>query len=121
MRKSNYPIIHLIAYLAFSLPASVFCALTGNDTLASGQCIAQGQTIKSSNGQYYMVLQTGRNLVLYNATNNTIWSSQTINGGNGNNGQLCMQSNGNLEIMRNGGSVVWSTNTTGNTGAFAQV
>jgi hypothetical protein len=97
--------IHLIGVIA------------ATDTLSPGQCLAQGQNITTSDGKYFMVMQTDGNCVLY-AQGNALWATMTnyLTGF-----QACMLATGNLVLYNTTNDIIWASNTTGNAGAYAQV
>ncbi len=85
---------------------------TTASTLATGASLTAGKSIKSSNGQFTLSMQTDGNLVLQ-GNGHILWFSLT----SGNAGaHLIMQADGNLVIYSAGGAAVWSTNTTGPNG-----
>lgn len=70
----------------------------------------------SKDNKYYLKMQSDGNLVIYNKSNKSLWSSKT----NGNSGSiLCMQSDGNLVIYNKNNNPIWHSGTNGNTGAYA--
>ncbi len=86
------------------------------DTLQDGQMLRIGDTLKSQNGQYRLVLQSDGNLVLYNR-HRAIWSTGTL----GKHAKkLMMQSDGNLVLYGTGGPI-WASNTSGNRDAFVKL
>ena len=84
-----------------------------------GEQLKENQKIISANGQYSLVQQADGNLVIYNASQEVVWAS----GMNGQNVARCvMQPNGDL-VQHPGGYdlSMWSTQTRGNNGAYAQL
>ena len=86
------------------------------DTLGSGQTLYEGETLKSPNGQYKLILQNDGNLVLYDGSK-AIWSTGTQRKQGR---KLVMQSDGNLVLYGIRGPV-WATNTSGNQGAYLKI
>lgn len=82
--------------------------------LAAGQDLKAGEAIRSANGQYELQMQKDGNLVLYDVANGkSLWSSKTAGSG----AQVArFGKDGNLQVL-DGDHAVWSSNTTGHTGA----
>jgi hypothetical protein len=78
------------------------------DTLATNQSLAPDQALRSGNGGFTLVLQTDGNVVLYNANQAALWSTDTQGKGGK---KLVLQSDGNLVLYSASGSAVWSSNT----------
>jgi len=101
-------------FLAFSLVTSY--PVLAKDILGSGQILYKGETLKSPNGQYKLILQNDGNLVLYDG-GRAIWSTKTqgkrIK-------KLVMQNDGNLVLYGPNGPL-WATNTSGNRGAYLKI
>jgi len=77
-----------------------------------------GGDVKAPTGTRHLHLQADNNLVIYfNAgQSDAKWASSTqYSSAN----TLATQPDGNVQLLRNDGSVVWSTGTSGNPGAFA--
>jgi hypothetical protein len=77
-----------------------------------------GGDVKAPTGTRHLHLQPDNNLVIYfnPGQSDAKWASSTqYSSAN----TLATQPNGNVQLLRNDGSVVWSTNTGGNPGAFA--
>jgi len=117
-KKMKKGLEHVIVILGLSM---VFLSLTSypvlaKDILASGQMLYKGETLKSPNGQYKLILQKDGNLVLYDG-GRAIWSAGTqdkhIN-------KLVMQNDGNLVLYGPNGPL-WATNTSGNRGAYLKI
>ena len=86
---------------------------TGNIMYAAQQ-LAAGQSIRSGNGQYALVMQTDGNAVAYATGSRPLWSSATW----GNPGaRLVFQSDGNLVVYAADGRALWHTSTFGNPGS----
>jgi hypothetical protein len=87
----------------------------GRDTLSANQGLNPDESIKSSSGQYELVMQHDGNLVFYDhwqngAPSRVEWASNTV----GNNGAyLRAQGDGNLVLYASNGRVLWATNTAG--------
>jgi len=109
---------HVIVILGLSM---VFLSLTSypvlaKDILASGQMLYKGETLKSPNGQYKLILQKDGNLVLYDG-GRAIWSAGTQDK---HTNKLVMQNDGNLVLYGPNGPL-WATNTSGNRGAYLKI
>ncbi len=79
------------------------------DSLAAGQNLGAGWTLRSPDGRFVLVMQqTDGNLVIY-GPNGAAWASNTSGSGN----YLAMQTDGNLVIYQPGGHPVWAANTGG--------
>lgn len=88
-------------------------------TLFPGQSLAPGQSLKSDNQLYTLILQTDGNVVLYNPRFLPLWSTQT--GGAVQPGVFVMQTDGNLVLYDVGWQARWTTGTANNPGAFLRV
>ena len=97
--------------------------------LAAGARLTAGQSVRSANGRFELLMQKDGNLVEIDRSNNVVvWASHT----NGS-GATCavMQKDGNLVLYRGTpnttpggkitGAAVWSSSTSGNTGAWLSV
>lgn len=78
-------------------------------TLAGGGALRIGDRLVSPNGEYRLVMQGDRNLVLY-GPGGALWNRA---GGS----RAVMQGDGNF-VLYDGGTAKWSTGTAGNAGAF---
>jgi hypothetical protein len=86
--------------------------------LASGAQLLRGQSIKSCDGRFTLVLQTDGNLVLYKAGGGYLWNTKT----NGKGGyKLVMQGDGNLVLYTSSGAALWHSKSYGNPGAWLAV
>ena len=47
------------------------------NTLTPGSVLNEGEELRSNNGFYRMVMQSDKNLVLYNNQNQALWASST--------------------------------------------
>jgi hypothetical protein len=83
---------------------------TGASTMSAGQQINSDQYLSSSNKAYKFILQADGNIVLYNASNQVRWSSDTQGKGGT---KLVLQSDGNLVLYTASGTPVWSSGTNG--------
>ncbi len=102
--------------LAVVFSCTIALPAFARDTLGSGEMLYKGETLKSPNGQYQLILQNDGNLVLYNGSK-AIWSTGT----QGKQGRkLIMQSDGNLVLYGRGGPI-WATNTSGNRDAYLKI
>lgn len=86
-------------------------------TRIPAQMCAGGDVIAPSSTRHLM-LQNDENMVIYfgSGGNGGKWSSGTQYAGSR---TLATQPDGNVQLLRNDGSVVWQTGTTGNAGAYA--
>lgn len=98
----------LIPLAAIAAPAS---ASAGGSTLSVNQVLQAGQDIVSPGGQYYAVVQTDGNFVLYTSANRPLWASNTV--GTGSHDWLVMQSDGNLVLYTSANRPVWASSTNG--------
>ncbi|WP_183085062.1 hypothetical protein [Trinickia fusca] len=90
----------------------------GTGFLTSGTTLKPGQSIRSPNGQYELIMQTDGNLVLHDLANDkALWSSNTAGKGAQ---SATMQADGNLVVLK-GDQAVWSSNTGGKPGSFLKL
>jgi hypothetical protein len=80
--------------------------------LPDGLTMYSGQSLITPDRRYSLNYQPDGNVVLYNATGNPIWSTNTYQSSLG---SLGLQSDGNLVLKNKDGSVIWSSGT-GNRG-----
>ena len=85
-------------------------------TLASGQSLGKGQSKKSCDGRFTLILQTDGNLVLYGPSG-ALWSSNTAGSAAS---VAAMQTDGNFVVYA-GATPLWWSNTANNPGAFLSV
>jgi hypothetical protein len=84
--------------------------------LEPDQGLAPGQSLRSPNGFYQLIMQGDGNLVLYRAGRTAaLWSSGTQGKAGA---RAAMQGDGNLVIYLPSGRPVWSSGTQGHAGAF---
>jgi len=105
--------ISLIITINFVPPANVRTLLpnTNQSIFAAGSLtLRAGQSIRSDNGQFKLIMQTDGNLVLY-LTNYVCWATYTQNRGAT---YMVFQSDGNLVLYTASGSWVWQSQTSGN-------
>lgn len=88
-------------------------------TLFPNQSLAPGQSLKSDNQLYTLILQTDGNVVLYNQRFQPLWSTQT--GGAFQPGVFVMQTDGNLVLYDVGWHPRWLSSTANHPGAFLRV
>ena len=85
------------------------------DRLTAEGSLAPGESLRSSNDQFSLVLQEDGNLVLYDQGGAAIWATGT-------DGQdiarVRMQQDGNLVLYAPGGDAAWASGTNGNDGAY---
>jgi len=79
--------------------------LLGND-----QQLKQGESLRSPNGSYHVIMQNDGNFVLYDHSNQPIWASNTAQKGVPPH-DIKMQSDGNLVIYDGHRQAIWSSNT----------
>jgi hypothetical protein len=93
--------------------------VSNKDKLMPGEQLKENQKIISANGEYNLVQQADGNLVIYNSSQEAVWAS----GMDGKNAKrTLMQQNGSLTQHPGGYDlVIWSTQTDGNTGAYAML
>lgn len=82
----------------------------GASSMTSGQQLNTEGYLSSANKSYKFVLQGDGNVVLYNASGQVRWASDT-NGKGGT--RLVLQGDGNLVLYSASGAAVWSSNTPG--------
>lgn len=92
--------------IGFLFPKS---ALAYGTTLYPGESLTGGAKLESASGQFAMIMQGDGNFVSY-FWPQPYWASNT--GGN-TNARIVMQTDGNLVIYRQNGSVAWASNTNG--------
>ena len=79
-------------------------------TLLVNQTLSSGSQLVSTNGWYYLVMQTDGNLVIYSKAQSVLWTTMT----EGSPARLVLQSDGNLVVYRNSDNVaLWSSGTAG--------
>jgi RHS repeat-associated protein len=82
-----------------------------DSTLAPGERLESGQTIRSPSGQFMLAMQSDGNLALWNSLGQRYWESRTA----GNSGaRVVMQTDGNLVVYSTDDRVLWSSGTAGN-------
>jgi hypothetical protein len=87
--------------------------------LNTGQGLAAGESIYSNNGNYFAVMQTDGNFVVYTSAGKALWSTNTTGSGAD---WAVMQSDGNFVLYNNSqGRAVWSSNTAYNKPSYAAV
>jgi hypothetical protein len=91
----------------------------GRTTLASGQCLQPGQSLRSPNQLHTLILQTDGNVVLYDRHSQPLWATDT--GGLITPREFIMQTDGNLVLYDTGNSPKWTLQTFGNPGAFFDI
>ncbi len=92
-------------------------APTGCGGIAPGHALAPGESVKSCDGRFSLVMQGDGNLVLY-LGGSALWASHT----NGKGGRTAaMQTDGNFVVYAAGRQPVWASGTNGNGGATLAV
>src|SRR5581483_8730991 len=85
---------------------------TGCGALAPGHALAPGESLRSCDGRFELIMQGDGNLVVYEGAS-ALWASRT----NGRGGRTAvMQGDGNLVVYAAGGAV-WASGTNGHGGA----
>lgn len=94
--------------------------------LNPGEELQAGQKLFSPSGEYFLVMQTDGNLVVYAVgastdsenANRPIWASHTNSKG----GTVAkMQGDGNFVVYAAGGAPVWASNTNGHGNSFVRM
>jgi serralysin len=94
-------------------------AVQGRTTLASGQSLQPGQSLRSPNQLHTLIMQTDGNVVLYDRHSQPLWATNT--GGSIVPREFIMQTDGNLVLYGMDNRPNWASNTSGNSGAFLDV
>jgi hypothetical protein len=96
MNIKNAETALLTAFILFLAPMAVYA---GNgvmqDTLGQNQKLRVSEELRSTNGQYTLVLQGDGNLVLYDSQGKGLWSSDTVGSGAI---ECVLQGDGNLVL-----------------------
>ena len=94
----------LTAFVLFLAPLAVYAGNGATqDTLAQNQKIRVSEELRSTNGQYTLVLQGDGNLVAADSQGRSFWSSNTVGSGAI---ECVLQGDGNLVLKdRNGRGV----------------
>ncbi|WP_218920114.1 hypothetical protein [Chondromyces crocatus] len=107
--------------MSFAATLGLLTALGGTalaQTLAPGQSLERGNSVRSSNGRYTFVMQDDGNLVLYAPGSRALWATGT-------DGQAIrnaiMQQDGNLVLYDYANRPKWASNTNGQSGAYLVV
>jgi hypothetical protein len=79
----------------------------GQGTISVGQGLFQGQSVRSTNGKYSLIMQQDHNLVLYGPSG-ALWATNKWTGG-----YVIMQGDGNVVGYDMWGHPMWATNTGG--------
>lgn len=87
--------------------------------LLPGQGLLPGQSIRSADGRFSLIMQSDANLVLYGPDHQSLWASGTS--GHGDVWDVIMQTDGNLVIYDGHSHPLWASNTNGKTGAWVAV
>ncbi|UYZ61416.1 N-acetylmuramoyl-L-alanine amidase [Hymenobacter weizhouensis] len=88
---------------------------TAASTLYQGQTLQQGQSLRSPNGQYTLLMQGDGNLVLYQGSQ-ALWHTHTW--GRPHITACVMQGDGNLVLYDNSGTPHWNTGTWNYPGSY---
>ena len=94
-------------------------ATTGTPFLHAGETLTQGQELVAPSGNYFALLQTDGNFVVYNRQNHPIWATGTKNGT-----MLVVQYDGNVVLYAGGPGTyrpVWSSGTSSLGQVFAVI
>jgi hypothetical protein len=93
-------------------------------TLFSGQSLQPGQSLRSDNQWFTLIMQSDGNVVLYNSESKPLWWTNTVGTAAR---EFIMQTDGNLVLYGGGGNTrephhaYWASKTQGNPGAFLNV
>jgi hypothetical protein len=94
-------------------PAPVYPLVARGDTMNPGEVLYLGQSLRSANGRYTLILQWDHNLVLYGPTR-ALWATGTDHSL----AAVCtMQTDGNLVLTDTAQKPVWASNTWVNPGS----
>src|ERR1700674_562870 len=85
-------------------------AAAGSNVLHPGESLNTGQSLRSANGWFNMVMQSDGNLVLYTRNGRALWQSGT--GGRGG-VRVSMQTDGNLVVYSSANQPLWWSGTGG--------
>jgi hypothetical protein len=99
-------------FLVIGLFGTTIMAGPNSDHLNENESLTKGQSLRSNNGQYQLILQDDGNFVLY-GRGRALWASNT-NGRAVKN--VIMQSDGNL-VIYGYPNAIWAANTDGNPGS----
>lgn len=83
---------------------------TWKTSLAAGERLRPGESLRSPDGRTYFTLQGDGNLVIYDPAKNAIWNAGTQGQGGT---SLVLQGDGNLVLYTASGGVVWHLGTYG--------
>jgi hypothetical protein len=83
--------------------------------LTENQQLNVNDKLVSRNGRYSLIMQWDGNLVLYNASGNPLWASNTWGSPAT---HAVLQSDGNFVLYDNQSNPLWSTGTNGNSGVY---
>jgi hypothetical protein len=101
----------LTAFILFLAPMAVYA---GNgamqDTLGQNEKLRVSEELRSTDGQYALVLQGDGNLVAHDSQGRSLWSSNTAGSGAI---ECVLQDDGNLVLKDRNGRAVWATSTEG--------
>jgi hypothetical protein len=104
-------IVFLTAFILFMVPVAVSAgSAEWQDTLGQNETLIVSEGLRSTNGNYTLVLQEDGNLVTYDSHKKALWNSGTDGSGAI---ECVMQGDGNLLLKDRGGRVVWATYTDG--------
>lgn len=109
---------NVVIYRSNHTPSWATNTIQNASILVRGQAITPGQSVVSANGRYQLAYQTDGNLVIYNASHQPVWSSNTLGHGVG---YAAMQDDGNLVIYNGSNQPLWASGTSGNPGSFLAV
>ncbi|XP_057728534.1 G-type lectin S-receptor-like serine/threonine-protein kinase At4g27290 isoform X2 [Arachis stenosperma] len=109
-------VLHSIVMAAYILVSSVTASMAVNDSIGLSQYMSDGETLVSKNGLFELgFFRPGNSTKCYlgiwykkMAMHAVVWVANRVDPINGFSGKLTMDNTGNL-ILKNNGSVVWST------------
>jgi hypothetical protein len=107
---------------AISVTSISSASILASPNLVSGESMTQGQYLYSTDGNYWLTLQTDGNLVLYQKGNSTaLWSLASSFGVTDPGVRATMGTDGNFVVADANNAPTFATATAGNPGAFLQV
>jgi len=109
IRKAG--VAFLAAFILFMVPVAVYAGgAEWQDTLGQNEKLKVSEGLKSTNGNYTLVLQEDGNLVTYDSHKKALWNSGTDKSMAV---ECVMQGDGNLLLKDRGGRLAWATYTDG--------
>ncbi|KAG5666765.1 hypothetical protein PVAND_014775 [Polypedilum vanderplanki] len=89
------------------------------DKLVIDQCLVEDSSIKSANGEFFLIMEKNGNLVIY-ATNQKvpIWATNTDKTGGK---RVCMQADSDFNMYSHSNTLIWSSKTKGLNGTYVKL